>query len=52
MFKLFATHHNKIQFFGYEVANIVWILHQSLNGAPTGLRLEFVGNNLTSRKRP
>lgn len=26
---LFARHHNKIQFFGYEAANVIWVLHHA-----------------------
>ena len=29
MIKMFSNHHNKIQFFGYEVANVIWILYQT-----------------------
>ncbi|MCB0212754.1 MAG: hypothetical protein KDJ52_25655, partial [Anaerolineae bacterium] len=28
MLRFFAKHHNKIQFFGYEVANLVLVAHQ------------------------
>ena len=35
MLKFFATHHNKIQFFGYEVANLLWVYHHvSRSGTP------------------
>lgn len=39
MLKLYAQHHNKIQFFGYEVANIVWVLHHAWREGTTGYGL-------------
>ena len=36
MLTFYARHHNRIQFFGFEVANIIWILHQALSGGSTG----------------
>ena len=36
MLKQFARHHNKIQFFGYEVANVVLVLQQMLQSSTTG----------------
>lgn len=41
MIRFFATHHNKIQFFGYEVANIVWLLHNAYQQETTGYGLNF-----------
>lgn len=39
MLKLYAQHHNKLQFFGYEVANIVWVLHHAWQEGATGYGL-------------
>lgn len=42
MLRFFANHHNKIQFFGYEVANVILVAHQLQrpDGAGYGLNAE------------
>lgn len=36
MLDFFARHHNKIQFFGYEVANVIWVLHHATHTGQAG----------------
>lgn len=36
-----AVHHNRIQFFGYEVANVVLVIQQTLNAGTTPYGLTF-----------
>ncbi|MEZ4707271.1 MAG: hypothetical protein R3A44_08700 [Caldilineaceae bacterium] len=36
MLHFFARHHNKIQFFGYEVANVIWVLDHATRTGQTG----------------
>ncbi|MDH3600028.1 MAG: hypothetical protein OEU26_10370, partial [Candidatus Tectomicrobia bacterium] len=41
MIRQFAKHHNKIQFFGYEVANVVLVVQQALQRGTTGYGLNY-----------
>ncbi|MGI9292682.1 MAG: hypothetical protein ACR2PS_01760, partial [Pseudomonadales bacterium] len=38
---LVANHHNKIQFFGYEVANVVLVIHEMLQKGTTHYGLTY-----------
>jgi hypothetical protein len=51
MLQHFAKHHNKIQFFGYEVANLVLVAQQlwRSDGSPYGLNPETLAALETAR---
>lgn len=38
---LVANHHNRIQFLGYEVANVVLVIHEALQGGTTPFGLTY-----------